>query len=260
MLKIASIQTDIIWENSVRNKIHYDDLLKEIQQVDLIIFPEMFTTGFSMNQKKIAEKPDGETVFWMQQHAKTLNTCIIGSIAVNENNHFYNRLYVIKPNEIKYYDKRYLFSIALEDENYSKGNKNLIFEINGWKINPLICYDLRFPLWSRNKFSNNSYKYDMLIYVANWPAARTIAWTNLLSARAIENSAYVIGVNRIGKDGNKIQYNGSSRIFDFKGERLDKFEINQSKIAINSFHKKDLNKYREKFPVLKDADDFTFQF
>ena len=127
MLKIASIQTDIIWENSVRNKIHYDDLLKEIQQVDLIIFPEMFTTGFSMNQKKIAEKPDGETVFWMQQHAKTLNTCMIGSIAVNENNHFYNRLYVIKPNEIKYYDKRYLFSMALEDENYSKGNKNLIF-------------------------------------------------------------------------------------------------------------------------------------
>ena len=125
---------------------------KEIQQVDLIIFPEMFTTGFSMNQKKIAEKPDGETVFWMQQHAKTLNTCIIGSIAVNENNHFYNRLYVIKPNEIKYCDKRYLFSMALEDENYSKGNKNLIFEINGWKINPLICYDLRFPLGAEINF------------------------------------------------------------------------------------------------------------
>jgi predicted amidohydrolase len=150
--------------------------------------------------------------------------------------------------------------MALEDENYSKGNKNLIFEINGWKINPLICYDLRFPLWSRNKFSNNSYKYDMLIYVANWPAARTSAWTNLLSARAIENSAYVIGLNRIGKDGNKIEYNGSSRIFDFKGERLDNFEINQPKIAINYFHKKDLNKYREKFPALKDADDFTLQF
>ena len=149
---------------------------------------------------------------------KSLNTCIIGSIAVKEKNKFYNRLYVIKPDEIKHYDKRYLFSMAQEDKNYSKGNKNLIFEINGWKINPLICYDLRFPLWSRNKFSNNSYKYDILIYVANWPAARTNAWTNLLSARAIENSAYVIGVNRIGKDGNNIQYNGSSRIFDFKGK------------------------------------------
>ena len=260
MLKIASIQTDIIWENAVSNKIHYDYLLKGIEQVDLIVFPEMFTTGFSMNQKQIAEKPDGETVSWMQNHAKSLNTCIIGSIAVKEKNQFYNRLYVIKSNEIKYYDKRYLFSMALEDKNYSKGNKNLIFEINGWKINPLICYDLRFPLWSRNKFSNNCYKYDILIYVANWPAGRTNAWTNLLSARAIENSAYVVGVNRTGMDGNKIQYNGSSRIFDFKGERLDNFKNNQAKISINNFDKNKLNDYREKFPVLKDADDFTFQF
>ena len=260
MINVASIQTDIIWENDVNNKIHYDYLLKDIRQVDLIIFPEMFTTGFSMNQKKIAEKPYGKTVSWMQDHAKSLNTCIIGSIAVKEKNKFYNRLYVIKPDKIKHYDKRYLFSMVQEDKNYSKGNKNLIFEINGWKINPLICYDLRFPLWSRNKFSNNSYKYDILIYVANWPASRADAWTNLLSARAIENSSYVIGVNRIGKDGNNIQYNGSSRIFDFKGKRLDNFEINHPKIAYNTFHKEDLNKYREKFPVIKDADDFIFQF
>ena len=260
MIKVASIQTDIIWENSLSNRIHYDHLLKNIQQVDLIVFPEMFTTGFSMNQQKIAEKTDGETISWMQSHAKSLNTCIIGSIAIQDNNHFYNRLYVVNPDEIKYYDKRYLFSMALEDKNYSKGNKNLIFEIKGWKINPLICYDLRFPLWSRNKFSNNSYKYDMLIYVANWPAARISAWANLLSARAIENSAYVIGVNRIGLDGKNNLYNGSSRIFNFKGERLDNFKNNQAKISINTFDKNKLNDYREKFPVLKDADDFTFQF
>ncbi|MDA9666483.1 amidohydrolase [bacterium] len=259
MIKVASIQTDIIWEDSASNKIYYDLLLKDFQQVDLIIFPEMFTTGFSMNHHKIAEKPYGETVSWMQSHAQSLNTCIVGSIAINENNQFYNRLYVVKPNEIKYYDKRYLFSMASEDKSYSKGKKSLIFEINGWKINPLICYDLRFPLWSRNKFSNSSYKYDILIYIANWPSVRTFAWNNLLSARAIENSAYVFGVNRIGTDGNKNQYNGSSRTFDFKGERLDNFKINEPQISIHSLHKKELNNYRTKFPVLKDADNFTFQ-
>ena len=257
MLKIASIQTDIIWENSVRNKIHYDDLLKEIQQVDLIIFPEMFTTGFSMNQKKIAEKPDGETVFWMQQHAKTLNTCIIGSIAVNENNHFYNRLYVIKPNEIKYYDKRYLFSMAQEDRYYSRGEKELVFELKGWKIKPLICYDLRFPLWSKNKYKNNEFEYDILVYVANWPAVRSNAWTSLLKARAIENMSYVIGVNRIGQDANEIKYNGSSRVYDFKGERMDDFMENRPRVQINNLDKSELDSFRNKFPVLKDADDFN---
>ena len=207
MIKIASIQTNIVWENPKANKLEYDKIFQSIEAVDLIVLPEMFTTGFSMKTENIAENNSGDTLLWLQEHSNSLDTCILGSIPIKENNKFFNRLYVVKPNEIRYYDKRYLFSMALEDENYSKGNKNLIFEINGWKINPLICYDLRFPLWSRNKFSNNSYKYDMLIYVANWPAARTSAWTNLLSARAIENSAYVIGVNRIGKDGNKIQYN-----------------------------------------------------
>ena len=136
-MKIASIQTDIIWENSEANKIHYDQLLKSISKVDLIIFPEMFTTGFSMNKQNCRKTKRRDSLKWMQQHAKTLNTCIIGSIAVNENNHFYNRLYVIKSNEVKFYDKRYLFSMALEDQKYSRGNKNLIIEINGWKINPL---------------------------------------------------------------------------------------------------------------------------
>ena len=257
MIKIASIQTNIFWEDPKTNKREYDKLFPSLEAFDLIILPEMFTTGFSIRANKIAENSSGETLSWMQQHSKKLDTCIVGSLPIKENNKFYNRLYVVKPNEVQYYDKRYLFSMADEDKHFSRGEKELIFEIKGWKIKPLICYDLRFPVWSKNKYKNKEFTYDILVYVANWPAARSDAWKALLKARAIENASYVIGVNRIGKDNNKIDYDGSSRVFNFQGNRIDKFEPNNFHIEKSIFIKTELNTFREKFPVLQDADDFN---
>ena len=257
MIKIASIQTDIIWENPKANKLEYDKLFQSLEPVDLIILPEMFTTGFSMSAENIAEKNSGDTLFWLQEHSKSLGACILGSLPIKSNNKFFNRLYVVKPNEIQYYDKRYLFSMAQEDRHYSKGKKELVFKLKGWKIKPLICYDLRFPLWSKNKYKNNEFDYDVLVYIANWPAARSNAWTSLLKARAIENISYVVGVNRIGQDANEIKYNGSSRVYDFKGERMDDFKDNMPSVQINNLVKRELVSFRNKFPVLKDADDFN---
>lgn len=258
MIKIASIQTNIVWENPKANKLEYDKIFQSIEPVDLIVLPEMFTTGFSMKTKNIAENDSGDTLLWLQEHSKSLETCILGSIPVKENNKFFNRLYAVKPNEIRYYDKRYLFSMAQEDKHYSRGEKELVFELNGWKIKPLICYDLRFPLWSKNKYKNNEFDYDILVYVANWPAVRSNAWTSLLKARAIENMSYVIGVNRIGQDDNQIKYNGNSRVYDFKGERMDDFMENRPRVQINNLDKSELDSFRSKFPVLKDADNFNF--
>jgi predicted amidohydrolase len=258
MIKIASIQTNIIWENPKANKLEYDKLFQSLDTADLIILPEMFTTGFSMRAENIAENNSGETLFWLQEHSKSLDACILGSLPIKENNKFFNRLYVIKPNKIQYYDKRYLFSMAQEDKYYSKGEKELVFKLKGWKIKPLICYDLRFPLWSKNKYKNNEFDYDILVYVANWPAVRSNAWKSLLKARAIENISYVVGVNRIGKDANEIKYNGSSRVYDFKGKRMDNFKNNIPSIQINNLVKSELISFRNKFPVLKDADDFNF--
>ena len=147
--------------------------------------------------------------------------------------------------------------MAYEDRYYSKGGKELVFELKGWKIKPLICYDLRFPLWSKNKYKNNEFNYDILVYVANWPAVRSNAWKSLLKARAIENMSYVVGVNRIGQDANEIKYNGNSRVYDFKGERMDDFMENMPRVQINNFDKNELDSFRNKFPVLKDADDFN---
>ena len=217
----------------------------------------MFTTGFAMKTENIAENNSGNTLFWLQEHSKTLDTCILGSLPIRESNKFFNRLYVVKPNEILYYDKRYLFSMAQEDKYYSKGKKELVFELKGWKIKPLICYDLRFPLWSKNKYKNNEFDYDILVYVANWPAVRSKVWTSLLKARAIENMSYVVGVNRIGQDANEIKYNGSSRVYNFKGDRMDDFKDNMPRVQVNNLVKSKLDSFRNKFPVLKDADDFN---
>ena len=257
MIKIASIQSNIIWENPKANRLEYDKLFQSLEPVDLIILPEMFTTGFSMKTENIAENNSGETLFWLQEHSKSLHTCILGSLPIKENNKFFNRLYVVKPNEIQYYDKRYLFSMAYEDRHYSKGEKELVFELKGWKIKTLICYDLRLQLWSKNKYKNNEFNYDILVYVANWPAVRSNAWKSLLKARAIENMSYVVGVNRIGQDANEIKYNGNSRVYDFKGERMDDFMDNIPRVQINNLDKNELDSFRNKFPVLKDADDFN---
>jgi predicted amidohydrolase len=256
-LNVLAIQYDIFWENPIKNKEYLDSCLINLNKPDLIIFPEMFNTGFSMNASKISEKHLGETCFWMQEKAKELETSFIGSIPVNENGKYYNRLYVVNKTNIEHYDKRHLFTMANEHNTYSSGCSDLIININGWKIKPLICYDLRFPVFSRNKVVNQAYDYDVLIYIANWPAARSNAWVNLLQSRAIENLSYSVGVNRIGTDFNGIVYNGSSRVFDFKGKRIDSFVDNEFSMQEIQLDKTKLDEFRLKFPTLNDADQFT---
>ncbi len=207
ILKITIIQSELVWENSAQNRQVFLEKIKSISEVvDLIILPEMFTTGFTMNPEKVAETMDGETIHWLKYLAKEKNTAITGSLIIKEGNKYYNRLVFVHPTgEIKTYDKRHTFTLAGEDKIYTAGNKKLIVAYKGWKICPMICYDLRFPVWSRNTDD-----YNLLIYVANWPKPRITAWSTLLKARAIENMSYVVGVNRIGADDNGHEYSGNS--------------------------------------------------
>ena len=257
ILNITAIQSDIFWESPKKNINFLEKVLLDIASTDLIVLPEMFTTGFSMNAAKISEPKFGDTFQWMKRMAKELDTTILGSIPTVDNNKFYNRLYVVSGENFYHYDKRHLFSMANENIAYSPGNSELIIELKGFKIKFLICYDLRFPVWSRNRVIDNSYDYDLLIYIANWPSLRSNAWIDLLKARAIENLSYVIGLNRVGSDGNGVKYNGSSRAFDFKGERLDEFKDDIFYIQHISLDKKRLNEFRGKFPTLNDADKFS---
>src|SRR5680860_28794 len=215
-LNIAAIQTQLYWEDRESNLNHLQKMMKNLEDetLDLVILPEMFTSGFTMNAAKCAEKEEGVTLDWMRKQAVLLESAITGSIIIEEDNQYYNRLYFVWPDG-KYasYDKRHTFSYAGEDQVFSRGHKRLIVDYKGWKICPLICYDLRFPVWSRN-----TEEFDLLIYVANWPESRTQAWDTLLSARAIENLCYTIGVNRIGQDGNGISYVGHSSAYDPQGQ------------------------------------------
>tara|TARA_B100001287_G_scaffold70393_1_gene57994 strand:+ start:2487 stop:3287 length:801 start_codon:yes stop_codon:yes gene_type:complete len=258
ILKITAIQSDIFWESSKRNIDFLQRELLSLDSTDLIVLPEMFSTGFSMNVNKIAEPIFGNTFNWMKRMAKELEVSILGSIPTVENNKFYNRLYVVNPEGFSYYDKKHLFSMAHEDLVYTHGSSELIIELKGFKIKPLICYDLRFPVWSRNRLIENTYDYDLLIYIANWPSVRSNVWRHLLKARAIENLSYVMGVNRVGVDGNGIKYDGSSRVFDFKGERLDQFKDDVFFIQNLNLEKKKLDEFRTNFPALNDADIFSF--
>jgi len=256
-LNIALIQYNIIWENPQRNRQNLDSILLDCKDCDLVILPEMFTTGFSMNTKSIAEPSFGDTFKWMKQKSEELQTVLMGSVSVFENQKYFNRLYVVGPDQTHFYDKKHLFTIAKENQYYSAGKKELVVNIKGWKIKPLICYDLRFPLWSRNKHDKGDYSFDALVYVANWPAVRSNAWVALLQARAIENLAYTIGVNRIGEDANGVKYNGSSRAFDFKGLRQDQMDGNEFYLQKIKWDKTELDKFRGNFPSLDDASGFT---
>jgi omega-amidase len=257
-LYISAIQTDIIWEDKKANLLKFGDLLKRIEQpCQLIVLPEMFTTGFTMNADKFAEKMEnGETFDWFWQVATVKNMAVLGSYIVKENNHFYNRLLCMFPSgKYVYYNKRHLFTMGNEHKYYTKGDEKITFEINGWNICPLICYDLRFPVWSRNSLIKGKPEYDILLYIASWPDKRVASWDALLKARAIENACYTIGVNRIGNDGNDILHSGHSVAYDFMGETLwnadSRNEIEKIKLS-----KKELDNYRSKFPVLSDADSF----
>jgi omega-amidase len=264
-MKISTIQTSLYWESTDKNLSHLEILLDTItESTDLIVLPEMFTTGFTMNPEKMAEAANGETLSWMLRKAKEKNSVLCGSVSVKEKNgKYYNRLYWAQPDgNFQYYDKRHLFRMGGEEQHYSFGDKKIITKLKGWQICPLICYDLRFPVWSRNKWSNESKKatakpeYDVLIYVANWPASRAYAWKQLLIARAIENQCYVIGVNRIGLDGNNYDHSGDSMVINPRGEIFSQTKANEERIETLELDENYLREYRKLFPVGLDADDF----
>ena len=251
-MNITTIQTDIIWENKELNLKSYQEKIDSIESTDLIILPEMFTTGFTMDPKPFAETMDGITVQWMKENALKRDLAICGSIIIEEEGKYFNRFIWVNPDtSVQYYDKRHLFSFAGEDEYYTKGESKIIIEYKGWKICPLICYDLRFPVWARN-----TDEYDVLIYVANWPSKRKLAWRSLLVARAIENQCYVIGVNRVGIDGKNVSYNGDTSLINALGETL--YINSQSEdVFTTSLSRVDLTKVRNTFPFLKDKDNFN---
>lgn len=256
-LAVALIQTDIYWEDTVANLSSLEEKIAGIDQVvDVIVLPEMFNTGFTMNHA-VAEPVNLTTTRWMKQIAAQTNALIIGSFAVKEDNQFYNRLFYVYPDDtFSYSDKRHLFRMGEEHHAYSPGKSRKIINWKGWNICALVCYDLRFPVWSRNIQSD---PYDLLIYVANWPAHRANAWNILLKARAIENQSYVIGVNRIGTDGNNIDYQGESVTHDFLGEPLDMLGKAEKESVVN-LSKASLDDYRKQFPAYLDADVFEIAF
>jgi omega-amidase len=218
-ISLTLIQPDIVWEKVSENLENYSLILGRINEdTDLIILPEMFTTGFSMNSKFLAEPPGDVTMKWMEKWSRKLDCVVTGSIIISVGDNYFNRLIWMRPDgSFSFYDKRHLFGMENEHLHYTKGNSRFISQIREWKICPLICYDLRFPVWSRNRYYNSQWDYDLLIYVANWPAKRDKIWTTLLAARAIENQAYVAGVNRVGVDGNGISYAGNSLVVDLTG-------------------------------------------
>jgi predicted amidohydrolase len=251
-LNVALIQANIVWENPAQNRKQFLEKIKSISKpLDLIVLPEMFTTGFTMNASKVAEYMNGDTVLWMQNLAKDKNAALIGSIIITENNHFYNRLLFVHPSGIiETYDKHHTFTLAGEDKVFSAGNKKLIVDYKGWKICPLICYDLRFPVWARN-----TENYDVLLYVASWPTPRINAWNTLLKARAIENMSYTIGVNRIGTDIHNYEYSGHSVAYDCLGEKLCKSK-NKEEVLCITLHKENQENTRNKLGFLNDSDVF----
>ncbi|AUC16442.1 amidohydrolase [Tenacibaculum sp. SZ-18] len=252
-LHISLLQADLSWENVQENINYFTEQIDKISNdLDLIVLPEMFTTGFSMNAKELAEEMNGKTVNWMRETAIKKQSAVVGSVIISENKNFYNRLFFVFPSgELQYYDKKHTFTLAKEHETYNSGSNKLIVEYKGWKICPLICYDLRFPVWARNVED-----YDLLIYVASWPEKRINAWDTLLKARAIENMSYTIGVNRIGKDGNNYDYVGHSILFDCLGNPLSQEQNERQETISVQIEKESQGEIRNKLGFLKDKDKF----
>ena len=251
--KVTIIQSELHWENAEANRAMFSDKIRSIEdEPDLIVLPEMFTTGFSMNARKLAEQNDGETLIWMMEEARKYNTAITGSIIIAEEDQFYNRLFFVFPDgSYEKYDKKHTFTLAKENETYKAGTDRLIVTFRGWKICPLICYDLRFPVWARNTEA-----YDILIYVANWPAKRILAWDTLLRARAIENMAYTVGVNRVGRDGNDHEYIGHSAVYDVLGKVISTSAFDEYTETV-VLEKQHLESNRSHLQFLNDMDKFT---
>ena len=259
-MKVALGQFELIWQDIDANLEAWTKRSAELpNDIDLIILPEMFTTGFSMNGAEMAEAMDGKGVSWMRSQSAKLNTTILGSIICRDDDRVYNRAVIAAPDgTVKHYNKRHLFSFANEDKHFTAGADRLITEVNGWKVCPLVCYDLRFPVWSRNSLKTGN-QYDVLIYVANWPAARATAWTSLLHGRAHENQAFVIGLNRVGTDGKGIVYTGDSAVIDPKGNVLVKGESGKEGWLYAEMDLSELHEYRDKFRALHDADEFEMK-
>ena len=251
-LRVSLVQFEIAWEDPLANCALLEEKLQHlINQTDVVVLPEMFSTGFSMNDQG-AEIGHGPVIKWLKLMANRLNAVVVGSIKCKENNQFFNRFVALTPNGEKFsYDKKHLFRMGGEDQFYTAGNERRIISYKNWNIAAFVCYDLRFPVWSRNV----DLSYDLAIYVANWPAVRAHAWNTLLRARAIENLSYVVGVNRIGQDGNEIQYQGDSALISYLGNDLLNLS-NEDSIRTLSISKSDLMEFREKFPTDLDADHF----
>ena len=258
-LHIGILQTDIVWENVSQNLANYAKKLQAfagLDELDIIVLPEMFTTGFTMQPKKVAENMNGQTMQWLAEWSKRLNVAIIGSFVVSEVGQYFNRLVCMRPDgNYDTYDKKHLFRMGNEHKAYQAGDERLVVEYKGWKICPLICYDLRFPVFSRN-IEDGKPAYDCLIYVANWPQVRNYAWEHLLIGRAIENQAYTIGVNRVGEDGKGKAYSGDSLVLNFRGEKVWQGAADTETMILVSLSKEKMQEYRREFPAYLDADSF----
>ena len=252
-LCIVGIQADLFWENPKKNLTFFEEKINSLpENTDLIVLPEMFTTGFTMNPEKVAEKMDGISVSWMLKIAAEKQIAITGSLVISDGANYYNRLIFVHPSgKIETYNKRHSFTLAGEHKVYTSGKEKLIVTYKGWRICPLICYDLRFPVWARN-----TENYDLLIFMANWPITRIKAWETLLKARAIENMSYVVGVNRTGKDANNYEYSGNSLAIDYLGEELSSLAKNEVGIISAIINKKNQAKVREALGFLNDMDSF----
>lgn len=254
-LNLALVQTTLAWHDAPANRAHFDALLEQARGADIVILPEMFTTGFSMDSEALAEAEEGETYAWLRHQAARLDAVVTGSMIVRaaDGSHR-NRLLWARPDgEILHYDKRHLFRMAGEHKHYTAGDAQVLLEWKGWRVRPLVCYDLRFPAWSRDAQDT-----DLLLYTANWPAARRLHWNRLLPARAIENLCYVAAVNRVGEDGKGHAYAGDSQVLDFQGEALLE-AANGDGVFHASLSAQALAAYRERFPAYLDADRFVIE-
>ncbi len=249
-LKVTVVQTELFWEDRDRNIARFDDIIDRIEDTHLVIFPEMFTTGFSMEVHQLAQTMNGSSVQWLREKSRKRRINITGSIIIEEKGEYYNRLIWAKPDgDICTYDKKHLFRISGEEKVFSAGDSKVTIEINGWKLRPFICYDLRFPLWARNLGN----EYDVAIFIANWPEKRSAHWKLLLQARAVENQSYVVGVNRVGTDGRGFYYSGDSSIIDPRGEILFR-KSHEECIHTEVLSRALLEEYRASFPFWMDAD------
>lgn len=258
-LHFTTIQSNLYWEDKESNLLQFEKKIAAIPSPRaVVILPEMFSTGFSMQPERLAETMEGETLNWMKRVAREQRIVMVGSVIIEEEGRYFNRLVWMLPNgQFSHYDKRHLFGFAGEDQHYAAGNKRLICSVNGWKVNLQVCYDLRFPVWARQQSAvAGQPEYEVLVYVANWPERRAHAWKTLLCARAIENQCYVIGVNRVGKDGNGIYHSGDSMVVNPLGEVLYHQSHDEDVFTI-ALEKQELDAIRQQLPFLKDADDFN---